>query len=153
MEMVWLVSPSFSPLSLHLCLSPGLCPSQWACTLGTCPHVCLWRAAGALGMDLHACSAHPQQLGGARGIWTGAQLGPFLGTCFFWALMSCNLESNHGLSSQECTRHVGDWCVCPSLMVFLQLRMTVVKEGEWEDSDVKRVMADEHGNVKNNREE
>lgn len=145
-ELVWLVSLFSSPLSLcPPALGPWLCQSLWAHSLDTCPHACLWGTAGALGLDLHACFALLLPLGSAQGIWSGygVLLGPALGICSFWVLLSYNLGRNPLLEHKH---HIGlgkricNGCLYPSQGVFLKLNRTEEKERGWEESSMERMM-------------
>lgn len=79
--------------------------------------------------------------------------GPVLGTCSFWALLSYNLESYHGVSQLEHMHHVGlgmwigDEWVCPSQGFLLQLNREEMKERGWDEASVERkmkIMVDEN---------
>lgn len=71
-------------------------------------------------------------------------LGPALGTCSFWALLSYNLGSNPYVSSLEHRHHVCpgtcDERVCPSQGVFVQLNKAEKKERGWNEGGVERMM-------------
>lgn len=73
-------------------------------------------------------------------------LGPVVGTCSFWALLSCNQGIDPDASSLEHMHHVGlgklicDGCVCPSQGVFLQLNRAERVERGWEEGGVERMM-------------
>lgn len=97
-------------------------------------------------MDLHVCFALLLPLGSAQGIWSGCGvlLGPALGTCFVWALLSYNLGSNPDVSSLEHEHCVClgtcDERICPSQGVFLQLSKAEKKERGWDEGGVERMM-------------
>ncbi len=73
-------------------------------------------------------------------------LGPVVGTCSFWALLSCNLGSDHDASLLQHTHHVGlgnlicEGCVCPSQGVFSPLNRAERKERGWEEGGEERMM-------------